>query len=183
MSEKREQLENAAADAVQRSGLHNLSFRNLADQVGVKSSSVHYYFPEKSHLAIALIERYSAEFAAALRQIDDDKKGAVKKLDAFVKLFEDALKNEKFCLCGMMAAEVESLDTTSRSALARYFLDTEDWLTVVVAQNHSGGAANARVVARTILSGLEGAILIDRVSGKQHHLKAQRALIRLLVSE
>lgn len=183
MSEKREQLENAAADAVQRSGLNNLSFRNLADQVGVKSSSVHYYFPEKSHLAVALIERYSAEFASALSQINDEKNGVGKKLDAFVKLFEDSLKSEKFCLCGMMAAEVESLDAASRDALGRYFIATEDWLTTVIAQGRTAGATKARVVARTLLSGLEGAMLIDRVNGKRRYLKAQRELIRLLVAE
>lgn len=183
MSEKREQLESIATAAVQRGGLRNLSFRNLADQVGVKSSSVHYYFPEKSHLAAALIARYSAEFALALDAIDAEKKGVLKKLDAFVKLFEDALKNGKFCLCGMMAAEVESLDAANRAALGNYFLHTEEWLTGVVCAGQADSDARARVIARTILSGLEGAILIDRVSGQRQHVKAQRELIRLLVSE
>lgn len=183
MSEKREQLESVATDAVQRGGLHNLSFRNLADEVGVKSSSVHYYFPEKSHLAAALIARYSAEFASALEAISAEKQGVVRRLDAFVKLFEDALKHDKFCLCGMMAAEVESLDETNRAALGDYFLHTEDWLTDVISAGSANGGTKARVVARTILSGLEGAILIDRVNGQRQHVKAQRELIRLLVSE
>lgn len=182
MSEKREQLENIATDAVQRGGLHNLSFRTLADRVGVKSSSVHYYFPEKSHLAAALIARYSADFATALQAINADKKGVIKKLDAFVKIFEDAVSNEKFCLCGMMAAEVESLDEANRAALGTYFQHTEDWLTDVISEDQPKGDLKPRAIARTLLSGMEGAILLDRVNGQRHYLKAQRDLIRVLIS-
>lgn len=182
MSEKREQLETIATDAVQRGGLHNLSFRTLADRGGVKSSSVHYYFPEKSHLAAALIARYSADFATALATINAEKKGVLKKLDAFVKIFEDAVSHEKFCLCGMMAAEVESLDETNRAALGKYFQNTEDWLTGVIAEGEINDDLKPRAIARTLLSGLEGAILLDRVDGQRHYLKAQRDLIRVLVS-
>ena len=182
MSEKRTQLENVATEAVQRSGLHNLSFRTLADRVGVKSSSVHYYFPEKSHLAAALIARYSDEFAQALAAINSEKKGVTKKLEAFVKIFEDALSDDKFCLCGMMAAEVASLDEANRAALQAYFQHTEDWLTEVVSESESAGGMKARGIARSILSGLEGAILLDRVSGQRHYLKAQRDVIKLLVA-
>jgi len=56
MTDKRTEIETAATEAVQRSGLNNVSFRTLADSVGVKSSSVHYYFAEKSDLANAIIE-------------------------------------------------------------------------------------------------------------------------------
>jgi len=55
--DKRQKLEEVAITAVQHGGLKSLSFRTLADEVGIKSSSVHYHFPEKSHLAKALIER------------------------------------------------------------------------------------------------------------------------------
>ena len=83
MSQKRQELETIAADFVQRSGLHQLSFRTLADQAGVKSSSVHYYFPEKSHLATALIENYTTGLKQALDRIDQRKQSLEKKLKRF----------------------------------------------------------------------------------------------------
>ena len=46
MSSKREELAQVATELVQLGGMGALSFRLLADRVGVKSSSVHCYFPE-----------------------------------------------------------------------------------------------------------------------------------------
>lgn len=181
MSEKRIQLEAAATDAVQRSGLHNLSFRTLADAVGVKSSSVHYYFPEKSDLAGALIDGYQAGFADLLAQIDRDNPTAKGKLDAFVKVFEDVLAAEKFCLCGMLAAEVDTLDSQNRAKLSAYFKMLEDWLVAAIETSPVAPQMSARSMALSLLSGLEGAILIDRIEGGSARVQSQRDLIQQLM--
>lgn len=183
MSEKRSKLEKVATDAVQRAGLHNISFRTLAEEVGVKSSSVHYYFPEKSHLASALIERYTEAFSEKLGAIDKRTLEPRKKLDAFIKIFEDVVKAEKLCLCGMMAAEVSTLDEHNRELLSTYFKQAEDWLSAVF-EDHTEQLTSdikPRQLARVVMSGLEGAILIDRVDNGRDRLRAQRELIRSLI--
>jgi len=158
MTDKRSKLEQIATDFVQKSGLHNLSFRTLASEVGVKSSSVHYHFPEKSHLATALIQNYSNEFIAQLEKIDGRNLTLKKKLDAFVKIFEDVLKAEKFCLCGMLAAEVATLNEENRLLLNQYFQQVESWLTSLL-QNGS----------KEILSDIEPTKL-----AKNHHVWIRR---------
>lgn len=179
MSEKRKKLEEIATDAVQRSGLNNLSFRTLADQIGVKSSSVHYYFPEKSDLARTLIENYTNDFMAKLDSIERQKKSLKQKLTAFIKIFEEVSDAEKFCLCGMMSAEVEMLNDSNKVLLSQYFSKLEDWLFKQFEQHQDQNASdlNSRTLARLTLSGLEGAILIDRVEVKKHRLLAQKKLV------
>ena len=181
MSKKREELETAATAAVQESGIQNLSFRTLADEVGVKSSSVHYYFPEKNDLIEVLIKRYHDAFLDQLKSIDQRRLTPRGKLDAFLKIFEGVLADDKFCLCGMMAAEIKSLNETHKALLRVYFKDLEDWLIHVIKQSEEPQDLRPRTLARVILSGLEGAILIDRVEGQQDRIKAQRELIRHLV--
>lgn len=179
MSDKRIQLKDVATDAVQRSGLNNLSFRTLADQVGVKSSSVHYYFPEKADLAAVLIENYTDDFMSNLESIGRQKKSLKQKLTAFVKLFEDVSSADKFCLCGMMAAEVAMLNDSNKALLAQYFNKIEDWLFTQYEghQDQINTDLDSRTLARLALSGLEGAILLDRVETKKHRLLAQKKLI------
>jgi len=183
MTDKRSKLEQIATDFVQKSGLHNLSFRTLASEVGVKSSSVHYHFPEKSHLATALIQNYSNEFIAQLEKIDGRNLTLKKKLDAFVKIFEDVLKAEKFCLCGMLAAEVATLNEENRLLLNQYFQQVESWLTSLL-QNGSKEILSdiePTKLAKIIMSGLEGAILIDRIGGGRQRLRAQKELIQSML--
>lgn len=183
MSKKRSIMEEVATDAVQRAGLHSLSFRTLADEVGVKSSSVHYYFPEKSSLARVLIENYTEAFSEKLADIDRRKLMPRKKLEAFVKLFEEMIKEEKFCLCGMMAAEVATLNEDNRKLLSEYFRNVEDWLCATFEENAAEvkSEIKPRLLARIVMSGLEGAILIDRVDRSHSRLLAQRQLISSLV--
>ncbi len=183
MSEKRTKLEQVATDAVQRSGFHGLSFRTLADAVGVKSSSVHYYYPEKPDLARALVIEYTESFRAQLNDIDRRKRSLRKKLEAFFKIFEDVLDAQKFCLCGMMAAEVATLDEVTRARLTDYFVMVEDWLRGLF-EAHSERVTSdikPRVLAKIVMSGLEGAILLDRVTGGHERLRAQRELMYQLV--
>ena len=129
VSDVRPQLEALAQSLVQRSGLRELSFRQLADQTGIKSSSVHYYFPEKNDLTAALITSYSQAFAASLQAIDEAEPTLRRKLSAFVGLFEAASADNKLCLCGMLAAELSSLNGECCTLLQGFFEDAVAWLT------------------------------------------------------
>lgn len=184
MSDKRNELEALATELVQRSGLRELSFRQLADLAGIKSSSVHYYFPEKSDLTAVLISSYSSAFAQQLQILAQAQPTLHSTLMAFVDLFEAAARNDKFCLCGMLAAELAALDEHSRSLLTKFFQDSEDWLTELLNQHASElrSTLTPRQLAAVFMSGLEGALLLDRVQPGGQHLEAQRQLIASCIS-
>lgn len=63
-----------------------------------------------------------------------------------------------------------------------YFQSVEDWLVSVIDQEKDqlSHDMKPRIVARMILSGLEGAILIDRVRGRSELIRSQRELVREL---
>ena len=183
MSDKRIKLEQSATESVQRIGLNNLSFRHLAEDNGIKSSSVHYYFPEKGNLANAIIENYTRQFADNLDQITEKHTHPKKKLIEFVKIFEQVVEDDKLCLCGMMAAEVNNLQQDARELLDHFFIQAEDWLCDIFESNKNQLTIDVkpRQLARLVLSGLEGAILLDRVGKQTHRLRAQRAFISKLI--
>lgn len=183
MTDKRDQLEALAMENAQRCGMGGMSFRTLADGIGIKSSSVHYYFPEKSDLARVLIERYSDEFFTALEKIENSKWNLRRKMKAFIGIFEDVARNKKLCLCGMMAAEVEQLDDHNRNLLEQYFKNVEKWLVKLLEDNQDDVRSELppRLMAKTLLAGLEGALLLDRVAGDMQRIKAQRELFLSLL--
>ena len=57
----REHLLEAAADLLQRVGYASFSFRDLADAVGIRAASVHYHFPTKADLGVALVDWFRAQ--------------------------------------------------------------------------------------------------------------------------
>lgn len=56
----REHLLECAADLLQRVGYASFSFRDLADAVGIRAASVHYHFPTKADLGVALVDWFRA---------------------------------------------------------------------------------------------------------------------------
>ena len=61
MNKKQEILKQAELK-VREGGYNNFSFRELANDVGIKSASVHYYFPTKADLGAELAAQYTLGF-------------------------------------------------------------------------------------------------------------------------
>ena len=137
MSVNKTRLEEVAIDIVQRSGTAGISFRKLADEVGIKSSSVHHHYPEKSDLIQTIIASYSENFLAQLKEIENRRGKLQSKLTRFIDLFDQVADEEKFCQCGMMAAELGLLDQSSILLLKKFFTDVEDWLESLLAAHRS----------------------------------------------
>jgi len=51
-----------------------------------------------------------------------------KRLAALVDWFESYLKEEMFCLCGMMSAEMQSVSPAVKKHLKIYFDDVRIWI-------------------------------------------------------
>ncbi len=183
MADNRQKLTKIALSKVQKAGLRGLSFRTLADEVGIKSSSVHYHFPEKADLAQALIEQYSAAFTSQLETISAGGGSLMRKLSRFMDVIESVASSDSVCLCGMLAAELESLSAENRYALKRFFADMEDWLAREIAAHQAelSTSLEPHQLAKVMVSGVEGALIVGRVHGSTEHLAAQRTVLANLL--
>src|SRR5271166_448205 len=109
-SDKREMIMAAARSTVQAHGYNRLSFRDLANKVGIRSASIHYHFPTKGDLGAALARRYTEDASAALEGLLVESRDPATCLRKYTGLFRIALENNnRMCLCGIMAAEYDAL--------------------------------------------------------------------------
>jgi len=58
ISDTREQIMDRAAQLLMSRGFNGFSYRDISTHLGVKNAAVHYHFPAKADLAIALIDEY-----------------------------------------------------------------------------------------------------------------------------
>ena len=135
----RDQLLAHAEKLIRTRGCNGFSYRDLAEHVGVKTSSIHYYFPGKDDLLYEAVEAYSARALASVRSIDTAQP-AHAQLEAYLSMMESkACSSGELCLGGMLAAEVMSLPERVRGALQGFFRAHEAWLTRVLAQGAEEG--------------------------------------------
>ena len=157
---------DAAERLVQSRGFNGFSYADVASELGVTKAGLHYHFPSKAELGEALIARYSARFVAALGQIDADGLAPAAKLAAYAALYAQVLREERMCLCGMLAAEYETLPAPMRHAILSFFDHNQGWLRTVMEDGRADRSMSfdgtAEDGAQTILGGLEGALLVAR---------------------
>ena len=158
-----------AEQLVQMRGYNAFSYAHIAAELGITKASLHYHFSSKAELGQALIARYAQRFALALEEIDSKTTPAPAKLAAYAGLYADALRGQRMCLCGMLAAEYQTLPEQIRKAVVVFFDDNEIWLERVLEQGCTDDTlkfdGSATETARMIISGLEGAMLVARPYG------------------
>lgn len=178
-----ERILDSAERLVQLRGFNGFSYGDISRELGITTASLHYHFPGKAELGRALIDRYSQRFNAALAQIDRDVLDARAKLEAYADLYAQVLRGQRMCMCGILAAEFQTLPEDMRAAVIRFFDDNHRWLAAVLVDGQRSGSLKSTgsvdEVAQSILGTLEGAMLVarpysdlNRFNQAAHHLIA-----------
>ena len=150
-------------------GFNGFSYADIAAEVGITKAALHYHFASKADLGEALISRYAVRFGEALAAIDAGTTAAPAKLQGYAELYAGVLRDQRMCLCGMLAAEYPTLPDAMQASVVSFFDQNEAWLQDVLEQGRGDGSlqftGSSRDVARMIISCLEGAMLVARPYG------------------
>ena len=160
---------DAAERLVQRRGFNGFSYADVAEELRVTKAALHYHFPGKAELGEALIIRYAERFVAALEQIDLRETDAADKLRGYGDLYLEVLSQGRMCLCGMLAAEYETLPDPMRETVVRFFDANNNWLASLLELGRAQGSlvfvGSSEEAAQMIIGALEGAMLVARPYG------------------
>lgn len=162
MNETKEKILDAAEHMTQTSGVNGFSYLDLADEVGIKTSSIHYHFKTKADLMLAMAERIESIHGQALRKLQVEVDTPQARLMEIVKLFQGYVKDEKFCLCGMMAAEFQSISPEVKIRIKSYFKQFQEWLAMQFKEMEQ---EDPKGLAIGFLGALEGSLLLARLQG------------------
>jgi TetR/AcrR family transcriptional regulator, transcriptional repressor for nem operon len=171
-----ERILDVAEHLVQTRGFNDFSYADIASELGITTASLHYHFPGKAELGQALITRYAQRFSNALDQIEREHPNARAKLQAYASLYADVLRGRRMCMCGILAAEYQTLPKPMRAEVIRFFDENQKWLSELLAEGRSDNTLNfsgsVDDVAQGILSTLEGAMLVARPYGDLQRFNA-----------
>jgi TetR/AcrR family transcriptional regulator, transcriptional repressor for nem operon len=160
------QILDVAERLVQVRGFNGFSYADVAAELKITKAALHYHFAGKAELGEALVTRYAARFDEALAAVEARTAEAAARLDAYADLYLDVLRAHRMCLCGMMAAEYETLPLPMQNAVVRFFEENERWVARVLEQGRREGTlafiGPPGEMAQMIVSGLEGAMLVAR---------------------
>ncbi|SOE51471.1 Transcriptional regulator, TetR family [plant metagenome] len=171
----REQLLDYAQSLIGARGCNGFSYRDLADHVGVKTSSIHYYFPCKDDLVREAIEAYSQNAIARVHAIDASLP-ADEKLRRYADVLEGVVcSGKQLCIGGVLAADMNSLPESVRCVVKSFFLAMEAWLAAVLREGVEQGTVtlrcDAETSARALFAAVQGSMLSTRVFGDCNRIR------------
>ena len=161
---------DVAERLVQTRGFNGFSYADIAEALDVTKASLHYHFPSKADLGRRLIERYEHTFLEVLKGIDATAAAPREKLKRYARIYADVLRDNRMCLCGMLASDYATLPKAMKEDVRHFFDENEQWLVAVLEQGRKSGAlefkGSALDLARVIVGSLEGAMMLARSYGE-----------------
>lgn len=160
---------DVAERLVQTRGFNGFSYADIAEALAVTKASLHYHFPSKADLGRRLIERYEKTFLAALQAIDATGAPPRERLKRYGRIYADVLRDNRMCLCGMLASDYATLPKPMKDEVKHFFDENEKWLAAVLEEGRKAGNLGfkgpAVDLARVIVGTLEGAMMLARSYG------------------
>jgi len=183
-SDTREEILDRAEALIQTRGYSAFSYQDISDALGIRKASIHYHFPSKTDLGIAVVERYVTGFDKALAAIAAQTSvSSMTMLDHYVAPYlAFAATSDKVCLCGALAGEMMALPGELRARVVGFFRSHQAWLAGILRRGVERGEfsldASAAKTARLVFGALQGALLVKRTTGDAAQMRDVVAVLK-----
>ena len=165
----RQKILNSAQRLIQTRSFHGFSFQDIAEEVGIRKASLYHYFGSKDDIAIAELDRAADWVRAEMKKVEGEE--PTEQLEAYFDMFRIIhSKGERMCPGGSFAAVFDAVSSPVQRALHRFSQMHLQWLEKVVRYGVERGQfrigdQRPRDVAMQILAGVQGALLMGRLTG------------------
>ena len=103
------QILDIAEALLQERGFHAFSYQHIASKLGVKNAAIHYHYPSKNDLAVALVARYRHRFGRWSENLAKENALPWACFESYIDTCRYLIESNKICVLGMMAAEFNTM--------------------------------------------------------------------------
>ena len=181
-NEVSERILDLAQDFIMKRGYKAFSYKDLSKVIGIKTSSIHYYFPTKNDLGKSLLRRYYRELSDMLASIDQSAESPSEKLKSYMNIFYENLKSgDKVCPVAMLASDYANLPDEVKHEVIELIQLHETWLTKVLKEGLSKKAfrfsGKPEDKAKAIFFAIEGATIGSRAFSNAERIRLAEDLM------
>jgi len=168
-------------------GFNGFSYANISSVLKIKNAAIHYYFPAKADLGVAIIQRARERFAKWTQDQRMVAKPPAEKLEAFFRSYLRFLEaGQQVCLGGALETDFKTLPPKMQVEKQKFASHILVWLEGVLDEGQEkhifAFPGEAKDQAILILSSLQGALQMTRAVGPSC-LHLAMAQIRRLTSK
>ena len=162
-----------AEDLFQSRGYQGFSYHDISKPLGIKNAAIHYHFPSKADLGVALIDRARAMLKRRTGRFLEQGGDPVMQLEGYFRFNRRYVKGQagKVCPIGSVATGYATIPDAMRRRAQLLVDETLSWLEKALDLGRQQGAfrfsGGPRARAVGIMSAMQGAVQLARISGLQ----------------
>lgn len=178
----RELLLTAAGDLLQRVGYASFSFGDLADAVGIRTASIHYHFPTKGDLGLALVDWFKLQMQPQFTELVERFPNVRDRLHALAEgIAEQTCVNGKSCPINLLLNELSILPEALQHKVIEWVDESIAGMAAWLEQGRQAGdlcfPGDAVFQARLVWSVIEHGTQLSRTHPDQSFQTLMRHLV------
>jgi TetR/AcrR family transcriptional repressor of nem operon len=169
-------LKTAKGLMVER-GYSAFSYADISEAVAITKASIHFHFPTKAILAVAVLKAHRQELVKATEMLDQKIANPLERIHAYVRYWESCIRDRTmpFCIAALLAAELPSLPKEVQGEVRLHFDCLEKWLERTLKAGARKSTiqlqAPAATEAQVLMAIVHGAMLSARATGSDSVFK------------
>ena len=168
---------------IREKGYDGFSYHDISAALGIKNAAIHYHFPKKADLGIAILKDTAAKMEKLKVSYADET--ALEKLKLFMGVYVDSYKQDRICLIGAMASSCSTKERSLQKELKLVVNCIADTVAEILAEGKAkkefSFTENTRTKALLIISNLLAALQLERISNNKEFVTIKEAVIKGLV--
>lgn len=178
MPTTKENIIQQADFLVRNKGYNAFSFKDISNAIGIKTASIHYHFPVKADLGVAVIEQHLESLSHLMEEFRN--RSPLEKLDRFFAIYSQIQSEDKVCLVGSLATDLNTVDENIKTKLQTFASAFLDWVSLFLEEGRNDHTfqfwGTPRTKALMIITNMIAIVQLSRLTDQEDFEAVKQAI-------
>jgi len=164
---------------IREKGYNAFSFTDISKQLNIKNASVHYHFPTKTALGVAVVKEHLSRLEQL--KLKTESIDPVEKLKAFLSIYSVAKSENKICLVGSLATDFYTVEPQMQSELKILADNILKWVIEILREGKNKNVfqfnSTEKIKALMIITNMLAAVQLTRLTNKEDFNEIKETII------
>ena len=169
---------------IRERGYNAFSFSDISKQLNIKNASIHYHFPTKTSLVIAIIQKHVIQLERFKKNVSNSD--PLQKITMFLTVYSFGRKEGKRSILGSLSNDYNTFTSEIQTELKILMDNTLHWLSETLKEGKSLEVfifkEDNRTKALLLITNILGAEQLTRITYKHDFRDIKNAIINNLTN-
>ncbi|SMF49590.1 TetR/AcrR family transcriptional regulator [Pseudogulbenkiania subflava] len=147
-------------------GFNAFSYQHISSALGVRNAAVHYHFPRKTDLGVALVQRYRRRFARFMEA--HASLDPLQQLEGYFELTDAYFQqDEQICPSGILTTEYHTLPEEIQLEANAFITEMRDWAKTIARRGRDERVmtypGTPEAMGEVMFAALQGGLQLARI--------------------